>query len=123
MSKHPVNLASRFALEVVAIVAFGIWGYRASDGLPGLILAILLPLVFAGLWGVFAVPNDPSRSGKTVVPTRGLIRLILELALFGAATWILFDLDFQKLGWIFSMVVLIHYASSYDRIAWLLKQK
>ena len=123
MSKHPVNLASRFALEVVAIVAFGIWGYRASDGLPGLILAILLPLVFAGLWGVFAVPNDPSRSGKTVVPTRGLIRLILELALFGAATWILCDLDFQKLGWIFSMVVLIHYASSYDRIAWLLKQK
>jgi len=123
MSKNPVNLAIRFALEVVAIVAFGIWGYRASDRLPGLILAILLPVVFAGLWGVFAVPNDPSRSGKTVVPTRGFIRLILELTLFGVATWMLFDLDFQKLGWIFSMVILIHYASSYDRIAWLLKQK
>ena len=123
MSKNPVNLAIRFALEVVAIVTFGIWGYRASDGLPGLILAILLPLVFAGLWGVFAVPNDPSRSGKTVVPTPGMIRLILELALFVAATWMLFDLEFQKLGWIFSTGVLIHYASSYDRIAWLLKQK
>ena len=123
MSKHPVNLAIRFALEVMAIVTFGIWGYRASDGLPGWILAILLPLVFAGLWGVFAVRDDPSRSGKTVVRTPGLIRLILELALFGGAAWMLFVLDYQKLGWIFSMLVLIHYASSYDRIAWLLKQK
>ena len=123
MSKNPVNLAIRFALEVVAIVTFGIWGFRANNALPGWILAILLPLVFAGLWGVFAVPNDPSCSGKTVIPTRGLIRLILELALFGVATWMLFDLEFQKLGWIFSSGVLIHYASSYDRIAWLLKQK
>jgi len=58
-----------------------------------------------------------------VVRTPGVIRLLLELSLFGGAAWMLFDLDFQKLGWIFSMVVLIHYASSYDRIAWLLKQK
>jgi len=75
------------------------------------------------LWGVFAVPNDPSRSGKTVVATPGLIRLILELVLFGVSAWMLFDLDFQKLGWIFSIAILIHYATSYDRIAWLLKQK
>lgn len=123
MSKHPVNLAIRFALEVMAIVTFGIWGYRASDGLPGWILAILLPLVFAGMWGVFAVPNDPSRSGKTVVRTPGVIRLGLELALFGVAAWMLFDLDLQKLAWIFSTALIIHYASSYDRIVWLLKQK
>ena len=123
MSKHPVNLAIRFALEVMAIAAFGIWGYRASDALPGWILAILLPLVFAGLWGVFAVRDDPSRSGKTVVRTPGPIRLMLELTLFGAAPWMLFDLDYQKLGWIFSAVVILHYATSYDRIAWLLKQK
>lgn len=56
------------------------------------------------------------------MPTPGLIRLLLELALFGAAAWMLFDLDFQKLGWIFSTVVLIHYATSYDRMVWLLKQ-
>ena len=123
MSKNPVNLAIRFTLEVVAIVTFGIWGYRASNGLPGLILAILLPLVFAGLWGVFAVPDDPSRSGKTVVRTPGPIRLLLELALFGAAVWMLFDLDFQKLAWIFGSLVGIHYLTSYDRIKWLMKQK
>lgn len=123
MSKHPVNLAIRFALEVLAIVLFGIWGYRASNVIPGWILAILLPLVFALLWGVFAVPGDPSRSGKTVISTPGPIRLLLELALFGAAAWMLFDLDFQRLAWIFSTVLIIHYVSSYDRIVWLLKQK
>ena len=122
MSKQPINLAIRFALEVVAIVSFGIWGYRSSDKWHGFLLALLLPLLFAVVWGVFAVPNDPSRSGKTVVPTPGFIRLLLELALFGAAAWMLFDLDFQKLGWIFSTVVLIHYATSYERVVWLLKQ-
>jgi hypothetical protein len=123
MSKHPVNLAIRFALEVVAIISFGIWGFRSSDEWYGYLLALLFPLLFAGLWGVFAVPNDPSRSGKTVVVTPGPIRLVLELVLFGAAAWMLFDLHFLRLGWIFSTVVIIHYASSYDRIVWLLKQK
>ena len=123
MSKHPVNLAIRFALEVAAIVSFTVWGLKLLDSWVSIILAILLPLIFALLWGVFAVPNDPSRSGKTVVVTPGLIRLVLELVLFGAAAWMLFDLDFQKPGWIFSALVLIHYVSSYDRIAWLLKQK
>ena len=123
MSKHPVNLAIRFALEVTAIVFFSVWGLKLLDSWVSIILAILLPLIFALLWGVFAVPNDPSRSGKTVVVTPGPIRLVLELVLFGAAAWMLFDLDFQKPGWIFSALVLIHYVSSYDRIAWLLKQK
>jgi len=123
MSKHPVNLAIRFVLEVVAIISFGIWGIKLLDSWVSYLLAITLPLIFAMLWGVFAVPNDPSRSGKTVVATHGLIRLILELVLFGVAAWMLFDLDFQKLGWIFSTAILIHYATSYDRIAWLLKQK
>lgn len=123
MSKHPVNLAIRFALEVTAIVSFSVWGLKLLDSWVSIILAILLPLIFALLWGVFAVPNDPSRSGKTVVVTPGPIRLVLELVLFGAAAWMLFDLDFQKPGWIFSALVLIHYVSSYDRIAWLLKQK
>ena len=123
MSKNPVNLAIRFALEVVAIVTFGVWGYRTSEGLPGLILAILLPLVFAGLWGVFAVPNDPSRSGKTVVQTPGVVRLLLELGLFGAAAWMLLDLDYSTIALIFGSAVVIHYFISFDRISWLLKQK
>ena len=123
MSRNPINLFVRFMLEVTAIVTFGIWGYGLSDQWTRFLLAGLFPLMFAGLWGVFAVPNDPSRSGKTVIPTPGAIRLALELILFASATWMLIGLGKPLLGWLFGGVVLMHYVISYDRIAWLLKQR
>ena len=123
MAKNPLNLALRFLLEVAAIIAMGLWGFHNSGNMPGILFAILLNLGFALLWGVFAVPNDPSRSGKTVVPTPGIIRLILELSLFATATWMLRDLAYTKVWWIFGSIVLIHYLLSYDRVLWLLKQK
>jgi hypothetical protein len=123
MSKHPVNLAVRFMLEVLGLSTFGVWGYQQSDIWTRILLAIILPLGYAVLWGVFAVKDDPSRSGKTVVQTPGTIRLILELLLFGAATWMLHSLGYSTLGFIFGGVVILHYILSYDRIAWLLKQK
>jgi hypothetical protein len=123
MSKHPLNLAIRFILEVIAIITFGIWGFGLSDSWSRILLAILFPLVFALLWGVFAVPNDPSRSGKTVVATPGIIRLFLELALFGSSIWMQLDLQHPKLALIIWIALVLHYIFSYDRIIWLLKQK
>jgi hypothetical protein len=123
MSKHPLNSAVRLLLEIAAIVTFGIWGYHQSETGLGILLAILLPLGFAVLWGVFAVRDDPSRSGKTVVQTPGFLRLILELALFGAAAWMILDLDYSLIALIFGLTAVIHYFVSFDRIAWLLKQK
>ena len=123
MSTHPINSVVRLLLELAAIISFGIWGYHQSDTALRILLAILLPLGFALLWGVFAVRDDPSRSGKTVIPTPGIIRLLLELGLFGIAAWMLLDLDYSRLAFIFGATVAIHYIFSYDRIAWLLKQK
>ncbi len=123
MSKHPLNDAVRFLLELSAIVTFGVWGFHQSDTSLKIVLAILMPLGFALLWGVFAVKNDPSRSGKTVVQTPGIIRLVLELALFGAAAWMQLDLDHSLLALILGVAITLHYLVSYDRIAWLLKQK
>ncbi len=123
LAKHPVNSAVRFLLELIAIAAFGIWGYHQSDTSLKILLAILLPLGFAMLWGVFAVKDDPSRSGKTVVQTPGILRLLLELGLFGAAAWMMLDLNYSLVALIFGLSVVIHYFVSFDRIAWLLKQK
>ncbi len=123
MGKHPLNLALRFLLELAAIFTFGLWGFNAAEGTSGILFAILLPLAFALLWGIFAVPNDPSRSGKTVIATPGIIRLFLELSLFTAASWMMSDLDYPKVWWIYWGIVLIHYIISYDRVLWLLKQK
>jgi hypothetical protein len=121
--KHPVNSAVRLLLEITAIATFGIWGYHQSDTGLKILYAILLPLGFALLWGVFAVKGDPSRSGKTVVQTPGIIRLLLELGLFGAAAWMLLDLDYSLIALIFGLTAAIHYIVSFERIAWLLKQK
>jgi len=122
-SKHPINLALRFLLELAAIFAFGAWGYSQASGGVGILLAVIFPLMFAMLWGIFAVRGDPSRSGKTVVQTPGIVRLLLELILFGAAAWMMLDLAYFLIAIIFSLLVAIHYSVSYDRIAWLLKQK
>ena len=118
-----MNSAIRFLLELGALAAFGIWGYQQSDSGVGILLAIMLPAGFAALWGIFAVRDDPSRSGKTVVQTPGLLRLILELALFAAATWMLFDLGYSLAGWIFGAILLAHYSVSYKRVRWLLRKK
>lgn len=123
LSKHPINLGLRFLLELAAIFAFGYWGYSLGADRTRILLAIVFPLLYAILWGVFAVRGDPSRSGKTVVQTPGIIRLLLELGLFGAAAWMFLDLDYPLIALIFGLAVVIHYFLSFDRIAWLLKQK
>jgi hypothetical protein len=123
MSKHPVNSVVRFILELTSMTVFAWWGYLLSETGMRILPAILLPLCFAVIWGVFAVRDDPSRSGKTVVRTPGIIRLIIELALFGTATWMLLDLGHSTWAIIFGSAVILHYIFSLDRIAWLLKQK
>lgn len=122
MSTHPLNSALRLLLELAAIFTFGYWGYNQSESWTRFILVIALPVLFATLWGVFAVRDDPSRSGKTVVSTPGIVRLILELGLFGIATWMLFDLGLPKPGIVLGAIVVFHYMISYDRILWLLKR-
>ncbi len=122
MGSHPINLAVRLLLEIVALLAIGFWGWSQGEGVLRFVLAPGLPIIAAILWGTFAVPDDPSRSGKAPVPTLGSVRLLLELAFFACATWALYDVGAIQLSWILGIVVLVHYALSYDRIKWLIKQ-
>ena len=122
MGSHPLNLAVRFVLEIAALVAIGYWGWTQHDGFVRYLLAVGGPILAAILWATFAVPDDPSRSGKAPVPVPGIIRLALELALLAFAAWALYDAGNSLLALILAAVVLVHYALSYDRIAWLLRQ-
>ena len=123
MGTHPINLALRFMLEVAGLFAIGFWGWQQGDGFVSYVLAIGLPLIAAIIWGTFNVPEDPSRSGKAPVPIPGWLRLILELAFFGFAVWCLFDVGARQLAIGLAVVVLLHYAVSYDRLSWLVRQK
>jgi len=123
MGSNPINLALRFLLELCALASVSIWGWKFTDGWPRLVLAIGIPILFAIIWGIFAVPNDPSRSGKAPVVTSGIIRLVIEFGFFSFATWALYDIGFKKMAFIFGIIVVLHYLLSYDRIFWLLSKK
>jgi hypothetical protein len=122
MGSHPLNLALRFLLEIAALVAIGYWGFSQHTGIWRFVIGIGGPLVAAVLWGALAVPDDPRRSGKAPVPVSGVLRLVLELSLFGFAVWALYDAGSPVLALILGIITIVHYALSYDRVAWLLRQ-
>lgn len=122
MGSHPINLAVRFILELTAIFVYGLWGWRQADGGLRIVLMLLIPIVFATVWGIFNVPGDPSRSGAAPVVVPGIVRLLLELVFFGLACWALHQLDLKTYALIFGAVVILHYLVSYDRITWLLSK-
>ena len=122
MGSNPLNLALRFLLEIAAFVAMAYWGWTQHDGVWRIVYTVGAPLLAAVLWGTFAVPDDPSRSGKAPVPVPGIIRLLLELVIFGFAAWALYDAGQSAIALIFGLLVLLHYLVSYDRITWLVKQ-
>jgi hypothetical protein len=122
VGSNPINLAVRFILEMTGLVALGWWGWNQGEGVLRFMLALGIPFLAAVIWGTFAVPDDPSRSGEARVPVPGIVRLILELGFFVAATWSLFAVGVTTLGWIYGIAVLIHYLISYDRVIWLVRQ-
>ena len=122
MGSHPLNLALRFLLELAALFSMGAWGWRTGEGWQRFLLATVVPVAAAVLWGVFAVPNDPSRSGGAPIAVPGFVRLIVEAAVFGFGIWALRDSGFTRTSLLLGMVVVVHYALSYDRITWLASQ-
>jgi len=123
MGSHPVNLMIRFILELLVLASVGYWGWKKFDGTWQYVLGIGLPILMTIIWGTFAVPDDPSRSGKAPIPISGLLRLLIEFIFFALAVWVLYDLQQYKLSYILGGIVIIHYVVSYDRVSWLLSQK
>lgn len=117
---NKINLTVRFLLELVALFVSGLWGWNQADDWTKYLLAFGLPIMLAIVWGIFNVPNDPSRSGKAPVVVPGFVRLILELLVFGFATWALYDLGYSILALLYGSIVFVHYVASYDRVRWLL---
>ncbi len=122
MGSHPVNLAVRFLLELGALAGLGYWGWTQYDGVWRFVWAIGAVVVAAVVWGTFAVPDDPSRSGQAPVPVPGILRLLIELIIFGVSVWAIIASGQTEIGWILGILVIIHYLVSYDRIIWLMQQ-
>lgn len=81
---------------------------------------IVLPVVAAVIWGTFAVPNDPSRSGGAPVPVPGSVRLLLEFVILGGAFVVMYVEGLFYPSVVFISLVIIHYILARERIRWLL---
>ena len=73
-----VLLTVRFVLEILLLAAYAVIGTALADGWLGWVLAALLVLVVAVVWGTWLAPKRRVDS-----PLR--VRLVLELALFVVA--------------------------------------
>lgn len=119
---HPMNLALRFFLEVAALGGFSVLAWRSAEGWWRYLVVIATLAFLMTLWGVFAVPGDPSRSGNAPVPVSGLVRLALELAVLLGGAGAFYWAGHNLVAITLAVLVVIHYALSGERITWLLQQ-
>ena len=107
MGSNPINLAIRFLLEILGLMAMGFWAWNQTDGWLRFVLAIGVPVAFAIIWATLAVPDDPSRSGKTIIATPGVVRLAIEFAFFAFAAYVFYDLGYSNISLSFGVIVLL----------------
>jgi len=98
------NLAVRFLLELCALAALGSWGYRSSDAGPTkVLLAVVVPLAMAIIWGLFLSPN-------ATAPLPGGMAVLLQLTILGIAAVALFRTGHEALAIAFGLVVVANAA-------------
>jgi hypothetical protein len=120
MSTHPINLTVRFLLELAGLFAMGFWGWTQHEGVMRFVWAAGLVVGASVVWGVFRIDNEP---GKAPVPVHGIVRLVIEAAFFGGAVWCLVDAGAMIAAWVLGAIVVIHYATSYDRVLRMLRNE
>jgi hypothetical protein len=118
----PIHLAIRFALELVMWGAIGYWGWHLGDGPWRWVLAIGFTLISMALWGVFRTRGDSSGRQDPPVAIPGVARLALELALFGLAAYGVWTSGSRAVAETLLTVFVLHYAVTWNRVAWLVRQ-
>lgn len=98
----------RFFLELAAFAAFALWGAQYN-----IACAIGFFVVPAALWGVFRMRDD---GGPPVIEVSGRLRLVLEAAVFGGATYALVAAGRPAWAIGFSAITLVHYAIGHARL-------
>jgi hypothetical protein len=95
------NDALRFVLELCALAALAYWGFHTESGALQWVLGLGAPLAMAVVWGLFMSP-------KAARPVREPIRLVAEIAIFGAAAVALAAADQPTLAIVFAALVAAH---------------
>ena len=101
------NLTVAFMLELWALGALGYWGFQTGNGLlMKLLLGIGAPLIAAVAWGLFVAP-------KASIPVPSPVRLLIELAVFGAAAAGLWQRDHATMAIALLVILVVNHGLIY----------
>jgi hypothetical protein len=89
-----LNSGLRFALELAALYSLGRFGYSLSGALIRVAGVVVLPATMVVVWGTLIAP-------KARIKLPVMLRLGLELVVFGAASYALGVTSGQAWGWSF----------------------
>jgi Protein of unknown function (DUF2568) len=123
LAYSPIALAVRFFLEMAALAALGFWAWHSVPGALRWLAALALPMAVAVAWGVWAVPGDPSRSGRAPVATPGPVRLLLELLVFFGSAIALAASNAHTVALVYAIILVLYHVAAYPRIRWLLTKR
>ena len=112
------NAALRFGLEIAALVALAGLGWTLGTG-ASRVLAVVIPVGAAVLWGRYRVPNDP---GPAPVAIPGRTRLILELIVFAAGFVARLVAFGSTAAYVYLGLLVVHHIAARERIDWLLQR-
>lgn len=116
-------LVSRFLLELFGLAGFAVWGWSTADGgLPGGILAVVMVVAAAAIWGIFRVRHDPPGKTEQPVVVRGTVRFAIEIAFFGLAAAGFWLGGSRAASETLMTCVVVLYVVTWDRQRWLLRQ-
>lgn len=119
MGFNPVNLTFRFLLEIIGLVGVFRLGLEVGTGLWRWVLAFGFTFAAMALWATFRVPGDRSAKGDAPYPVSGPVRLLIEILVLGGGVFGWFVAGPSWMAWSYLVALVVHYAISYDRIAWL----
>jgi hypothetical protein len=100
------NDVLRFVLEICALGALAYWGWHTASGVLQVLLGLGAPILMAVVWGRYMSPKAPH-------PVEDPVRIVLEVAIFGAAVAALFAADKPALGAAMAVAVALHLALTF----------
>jgi hypothetical protein len=109
----------RSLLVVATIAAYGYWGWAAHDGWTRLVWSVGSMIVAATVWDSLRVRGD---GATPTVAVPGWARLMVEAAYFTGAVTSVAAAGLPVLGFIYLLLIGIHYASTHERLIWLLHE-
>jgi hypothetical protein len=121
MGFNPINLSFRFLLEIIGLIGLFRLGLEVGTDLWRWVLAAGFTFPAMALWATFRVPGDRSASGEAPYSVSGPVRLLIEMAVFGAGAVGWFVSGPSWMAWAYLGSLALHHVISYDRIGWLLR--